>query len=105
MDVLTDFQDILVYLSVSQTTKQTVLSLSEYAVLCPGVPSRIRRIKGGESILLWKKMLELMRGPNGGNYLPWSSVITQTFEWLLKDVWILLVGFLYKSVKTPRQIT
>ena len=71
MDVLVDFQDILVYLRVSQTTKQTVLSLSEYGILCSGVPSRIRRVKGGENILLWKKMLELLRGPNGGNHLAW----------------------------------
>ena len=66
-----DFQDILVYLRVSQMTKQTVLSLSENGILCSGVPSRIRRVKGGEKILLWKKMLELLRGPNGGNHLVW----------------------------------
>ena len=69
MDVLIDFQDIPVCLSVSQTTKQTVLSLFEYIILCSGVLSRIRRVKGVKNIILWKKILELLRRPNGGNYL------------------------------------
>ena len=65
---------------MSQATKQTVLSLFENAILCSGVPSRIRRDKGGENIILWKKMLELLREPNGGNYLAGSSVHNQRIE-------------------------
>ena len=53
MDVLMDFQDIIVYLNVSQTTKQTVLNLFENAILCSSVPSRTAEL---EEIKMVKKL-------------------------------------------------
>ena len=87
---------------MSQTTKQTVLSLFENAILCSGVPSRIRRDKGGENIILWKKMLELLREPNGGNYPAGSSVHNQRIECLWKDVWFSILRVLLHFSKHGR---
>ena len=53
MDVLMDFQDIIVYLNVSQTTKQTGLNLFENAILCSSVPSRTAEL---EEIKMVKKL-------------------------------------------------